>query len=246
MLENERKQQELLDTTDCLEAVGTFKAMKNFLFMISFVCLLVLQASFWLLDRNIVGSDAIPKAAGGTVAEKERISAIAEEAARQLQPPAQPGVSQPTQTPPAQRNEPPVFYERFSNWAWLIRFCDFVLIVSAVLYSLTVLFSLKISLIGRLGGISHISRAFFLSLFTLVFVLPWQKFFGGVIAGAIYTPEDWLCASQPRPEQVQVLWAAVYYLRFVVLPVLVLVFLVLAQTHTVRWARATLRRLEVI
>ena len=40
------KQDNLLDTTDCLEAVSVFRGWKNFLFVITFCCLLVLQAAF--------------------------------------------------------------------------------------------------------------------------------------------------------------------------------------------------------
>ena len=60
------------------------------------------------------------------------------------------------------------------------------------MYCLSLLFSLKVSLMGRLGGINHISRAFFLSLAMFVLVLPWQKFFSGVVAGVIFTPDELL------------------------------------------------------
>jgi len=280
MLENEKKQQELLNTTDSLEVIGAFKAMKNLLFVVAIICLALLQVSFWLVDRTIVQLDTVastvssaeplsrmspqvPYSTGAvSPAEKDEITTTVEEAARQLKSEtstAAQGKKQKSRTKTARaeallvrdkaqgetENEP-AFYKRFCVWAWLIRFCNFVLIITAVLYSLTILFSLKISLVGRLGGINHISRAFFLSLFALVFLLPWQRLFGGVIAGAIYTPENLAAASQPSPERAEVLWAAVYYLRFVVLPVVVLIFLTFAQTRTVRWARATLRRLEVV
>lgn len=268
MLENEKKQQELLNTTDSLEAIGAFKAMKNLLFVVAIICLALLQVSFWLVNRAVVQPDtgpqvphstpAISPAAAIPAAEDVRLSSVeakdeitttVEEAARQLNietsPPKQ-AVQGKKQQAQGETENKPAFYKRFGVWAWLIRFCNFILIITAVLYSLTILFSLKISLIGRLGGINHISRAFFLSLFALVFLLPWQRLFGGVIAGAIYTPEDLAAATQPSPERAEVMWAAVYYLRFVVLPVIVLIFLTFAQTRTIRWARATLRRLEVV
>ncbi|MCK5174616.1 MAG: hypothetical protein KAR47_14580, partial [Planctomycetes bacterium] len=59
----------------------------------------------------------------------------------------------------------------------IVRICNFALILAATLYSLVLLISLKISLVGRLGGISHISRAFFLTLFALVILMPWQFMF---------------------------------------------------------------------
>jgi len=252
MLENEKKQQELLNTTDSLEAVGAFKAMKNLLFVVVIICLALLQVSFWLVDRAVVQPDtgaSTEASTASSVEAKDEITTTVEEAARQLKgetgPPERSAQGK-KQKAQGETENKPAFYKRFGVWAWLIRFCNFVLMVTAVLYSLTILFSLKISLIGRLGGINHISRAFFLSLFALVFLLPWQRLFGGVIAGAIYTPEDLAAATQPSPERAEVMWAAVYYLRFVVLPVIVLIFLTFAQIRTVRWARATLRRLEVV
>lgn len=267
MLENERKQEELLDTTDCLEAVGVLKAMKNLLFLIALMCLVVLQVSFWLLDREVVrqASDVVPasvavpalKAVEPAAAEKTQAAepsgqetpAAAAEAVKKLESESEAVTKSVEPQKAEEQNEETgelAFYQKFSVWSWLIRFCNFVLIISAVLYSLTLLFSLKISLVGKLGGINHITRAFFLSLFMLVFLLPWQQLFEGVIAGAIYTPGDWLAAGHGGEEGAEVIWAAVYYLRFVVLPVIVVLFLIFAQICAGRWSRATLKRLEVI
>ena len=279
MLENEKKQQELLNTTDSLEAIGAFKAMKNLLFVVVIICLALLQVSFWLVDRAVVQPDTGPQVPYSTgavsPAEKDEITTTVEEAARQLKsetgPPmgAAQGKKQKSRTKTAtpqgvlvrdktqgETENKPAFYKRFGVWAWLIRFCNFVLMVTAVLYSLTILFSLKISLIGRLGGINHISRAFFLSLFALVFLLPWQRLFGDIpaetlwreflIAGAIYTPQALARVSHPSADQAEAMWALLYYVRFVGWPVIVLIFLTFAQIRTVRWARATLRRLEVV
>ena len=44
----------LLDTTDCLEAIGVFRGWKNFLFVITIICLLLLQGAFWLVNGGIV------------------------------------------------------------------------------------------------------------------------------------------------------------------------------------------------
>jgi len=44
----------LLDTTDCLEAVGVFKGWKNFLFVVIIICLLLMQICFWLVNTGWV------------------------------------------------------------------------------------------------------------------------------------------------------------------------------------------------
>jgi len=54
MVENHAGSNDLLDTTDCLEAVGVFKGWKNLLFLILVVCLLLLQAGFFLVDQGYV------------------------------------------------------------------------------------------------------------------------------------------------------------------------------------------------
>ena len=105
--------------------------------------------------------------------------------------------------------------------------------------------SLKISLIGRLGGISHISRAFFLSLIALVLLLPWQALFKGVVFGAVYLPEElfveWMFdADSPLINQ------AVYFVRFSGMWLLTLLFLIAAQSRAAKWSKTTLRRLGIL
>jgi hypothetical protein len=138
-------------------------------------------------------------------------------------------------------------WAKFEHLAWVVRFVNFILILAGALYCLTMLFTLKVSLLGRLGGINHISRAFFLSLTLLVLLLPWQNFFGGAVKGAIYTPKEltaWM--EWYACEASGVFGAALYYLRFTGYWVVVVVLLVFAQLRSNRWARAILRRLEVI
>ena len=128
--------------------------------------------------------------------------------------------------------------------SWLIRIVNAVLILTASLYCLSMLFSLKVSMLGRLGGINHISRAFFLSLLMLVLLLPWQKIFGGMVPGAIYTPEELLKCSSA--EATDIFDTVIYYLRFSGYWLLVLLLLILAQIRSIRWGKAILRRLEII
>ena len=253
MDESHQKPNNLIDTTDCLEAIGVFRGWKNFSFAIAILCLLLLQASFWLVNLGYVKTDQqctsvsaaveaqkegqITKAAKQTAAKKEEI----EKAAKQVASEA---------NEPARAEEEPkkgiaVFDIKFGHLAWLIRFLNFVLILAALLYCLTMLFSLKVSLLGRLGGINHISRAFFLSLVFVVLLLPWQKFFGGVVSGAMYSPCELLRSCEAAQSR-GILCTVFHYLRFTGYWVLVMLFLIFAHIRSTRWARAILRRLEVI
>jgi hypothetical protein len=127
--------------------------------------------------------------------------------------------------------------------AAVVRFLDFILIPASLLYCLTILFAMKVSLIGRLGGINHIARAFFLSLSFVVLLLPWQLLFAPVFAGAMFTPSEMVAACQT---QKTTLAQISFYLRFCIYWVLVVLLLLAAQMRSMRWAKATLRRLDVM
>ena len=162
-----------------------------------------------------------------------------EEAAKQV-------AIQPSQPTEVQQEKPKIrFKPTIKQLSWLIRFFNFVLIPAITLYCLTILFGLKISLLGRLGGINHISRAFFLSLLTLVLILPWQMFFGPVIAGVLFTPNELII----RCEAVKtsgLFGTFFHYLRFTGYWFLTVLILVFSYIRTIRWSKAMLRRLEVV
>ena len=296
MNDNQGSSSNLLDTTDCLEAVGVFKGWKNFLFVILLICILLLQACFWLVDLNFI---SVPPDSGIPMATEIRVpiqyvksadTEIKQEAAEAvkevIQEPMEPNqvldsnVPAETEEPaapavpvaPAESNQPIqlaaptvvatseeaetqdvedeptekefLFGVTFENLVWVIRFVNAILILAAVLYCLTMLFSLKVSMLGRLGGINHITRAFFLSLLMLIFVLPWQKVFNCVAMGAIFTPDELVKWHAEKTSDM--LDMILYYLRFSGYMVLVLLLLILSQIRSSRWARAILRRLEII
>lgn len=273
MNENQASQNNLLDATDCLEAVGVFRGWKNFLFVIVLLCLLLLQACFWAVTipgvrGYFIGSDTeaqtgdpqvTPEALGGAAVPD--VNAVVGASPAPIEPnavaegkappaaqgePNEPGALAEGETPPAAEKTAKgrLFGITFKHLAWLIHFVNAVLILVAILYCLTMLFSLKVSLVGRLGGINHICRAFFLSLLMLVLLLPWQIVFGRIVAGAIYTPQelqDW-CSAETGSR----FGLALSYLRFSGYWLLVLLLLLLSQFRSSRWARAILRRLEII
>jgi len=304
MNENQAGPNDLLDTTDCLEAVGVFKAWKNFFFVIIILCLLLLQACFFLVDRGYISVGEQAAAAGEVTTPAEEPSQVAEppvemkaevaqpaapaEPIEAVQPKevAEPGpavepapAAGPNETAEpneaAEPNQPAEpnstvsetvtqaggtvrhvqramtlpggdFFSKlsFEQLTLAIRILNAVLILTATLYCLTLLFGLKVSMHGRLGGINHVSRAFFLSLLMLVLLLPWQRIFDGVVTGAIYTPgelQEWFSARTD-----DMLDTVLYYLRFSGYGVLIFLLLLLSQLRSLRWAKAILRRLEII
>ena len=238
MNENQAKPNNLVDTTDCLEAVNVFKGWKNFFFIIVILCLLLLQGSFWLVNTGCVKTGDDTKSGPPAVGteDTEEIEEVVEKVLGEPNQPAKAASEQP---------KSPLFEITSERLTWVIRFVNFVLILTAILYCLTMLFSLKVSLLGRLGGINHIARAFFLSLVFVVLVLPWQRFFAGVVVGVMYTPDELLsrCAAA---RDYHIFDTILHYLRFTGYWLLVLLLLIFSQLSSGRWSKAILRRLEVI
>jgi hypothetical protein len=252
-MDQESKLGYLVDTTDCLEAISVIRCWKNFLFIIIIVCLLLLQGLFWAVNLNDVENDepwataaANVQAAPQTKETAVKIPGKIKQAAKQ--------VSQEANAPSRLEPEPGViespqggihysFAPRMEHVVALVRFLNFVLIPAPVIYCLTMLFAFKVSLIGRLGGINHIARAFFLALLSAILFLPWQLMFTPVFAGAMWTPTELITACQMQKTPIA---QVSFYLRFSGYWLLVLLLVVFSQIRSMRWARATLRRLEVV
>jgi len=269
----------IVDTTDCLEAVSAFKTMKNFLFVLAFICLLLLQAAFWLNDLGVVdkpcrscrvaatcpmmsantedsepqpqlpADQGQPQTPSGLDATQDKIATLAKTAIEDS--PASPKPTAETKetvkATPADSDKDKLagrLIPKCSHIKGLVKACNFILIITATLYSLTLLISLKISLAGRLGGINHISRAFLISLFALVVLMPWQLCFPGAAVGAIYTPME-LFHSASAADQASVICKILYYLRYTCLWLLEILLLLCAQIRSAKWAGATLRRLGI-
>lgn len=245
MEEGKNNSNNLLDTTDCLEAISVVCEWKNFLFIIILLCLLLSQSIFWLVNTGYAKPEQPPeiKTAFLVISETTQI----DEAAKLV-------VSEPNQPVAAKISEPksakkgflpfPVKIT-FEQLATVLRVINFALVLTALLYCLTLLFGLKISLLGRLGGINHICRAFFLSLTFTVLLLPWQRFFSGIVAGAMYTPQQ-LVDAYEKVKQADIFGLVFYYLRFTGYWLLVVIILICTQIRSTRWSKAILRRLEII
>ena len=229
MNENQTGPNSLLDTTDCLEAIGVFRGWKNFFFIIILVCLLLLQASFWVVNLGYIRGECpgMAGSVGQIVQDANDVGLVAEES-----------------EPDAAGMEKSFFGVTFKHLAMGIRVVNAILIMSGVFYCLTILMALKISLVGRLGGINHICRAFFLSLLMLLLLLPWQRIFVGVGIGSIYTPCElakWTSAGTDNIFDIVLL-----YLRFSGFWLSILLLLICSQLRSGRWTKTILRRLEVI
>ena len=306
--------QNMIDTTDALEAVGACQSMKNLLFTLILIGLALCQTVFWMNHFGLVKKDgcsscvkagpgcpstlsadpcplnACPKSkpqsqaqntgpiflAATTetvVAEAEPVKpfeqAIDEIVKSANQPHQDKKVlldkdtdSMPLEKVAPERPAPeagsaasaegeviPLKRELFGISCQfavgVVAVCNFIVLTAAILYCLSLLISLKISLTGRLGGLNHIARAFFISLFLLVVLIPWQQVIPGVLIGSVWLPGELLCGGWAKTEG-SALWNVMFYLRFCGLSLVALWFLLWAQIRSAKWARATLRRLGVV
>ena len=278
IMDQDGNKNDMVDATDCLEAVGVFKSMKNIFFILAIICLLFLQGAFWLNNTGCIDKPSgpkeqkafsaglscpaesvskvaaqVPKApaadvtAGKADTAEDKIDELAKLAADELSKQTDETKAAETKAEPA--DDFNFFAEMFipdlSQVTALVRTCNFILIIAACMYSLTLFMSIKISLAGRLGGINHISRAFFRSLFAFVLLMPWQLCTDGVATGAVYTPEELFCPEGLIAEAT-LFGQIFYYLRFTGLWIIVFVLLVGAQFRARKWSKSTLRRLGIV
>lgn len=129
--------------------------------------------------------------------------------------------------------------------AGLVAVCNFIIVAGVILYCLSLMMCLKISLTARLGGINHITRAFFISLFLLVIVMPWQVVLPKVLIGTTWLPGELLCGAWTKADS-SIFWKVMFYVRFCGLPFVTVWLLLWTQIRSGKWARATLRRLGVV
>jgi hypothetical protein len=256
-MEQERSRfSNLVDTTDCLEAVSAIKFWKNLLFILILLAMVLVQGAFWIMNLHLVKSDNVvltppvaeTAAQSQPVTETDKIKEAAKQIAEEPNAAAEPNMQQ-TLHVGAEPNKPaPVevtfkFELRARHIAAVVRFLDFILIPCSILYCLTILFAMKVSLIGRLGGINHIARSFFLSLLFIVLLMPWQLLFAPIFAGAMFTPSEMITACEAS--KTTLAYVSMLF-RFSVYWALALLLLLGSQMRSMRWARATLRRLDVI
>ncbi|UCG58635.1 MAG: hypothetical protein JSU70_03805 [Phycisphaerales bacterium] len=236
MNENQGRQSSMVETTDCLEAVGVLRRWKNLMFTIILLCLLLLQASFWLVNVGYVRVDEASPGDSAAVTTGDADAAAETTTSDETQGEA------PTSGPGLLPGLPNGL--TFDLLARIVQFVNGLLILAVMLYSLTLLISLMASLIGRLGGISHVCRAFFLSLIMVVLIVPWQKLSGFAIVGVTYTPDELLRCVTSKSDDV--FGIGLYYLRFCGYWLFVLLLLFMSQLRTARWTNSILRRLEII
>jgi hypothetical protein len=129
--------------------------------------------------------------------------------------------------------------------AGIVKVCNFLILMAAILYCLILLLCLKISLVGRLGGLFHVTKAFLIALLFLLVLIPWQVVMPRVMIGALWLPGELFGGAWDNIQD-SIFWQILYYTRFCGLWFVAFVLLFWSRLRFVKWRRATLRRLGVL
>jgi len=188
-------------------ALRSVRAAKNWLLLAIIVCLLVQLAGFVMVHFM------------GFVDEAGPVVALKNAAA--------------TTTQPVSADEDSTLV--FETLKWVLALTKFGALVAAGLLSLTLLLTVNLSLLGRLGGPAGFLGAFFWSLVLLAVLIPWRS---AVKADLMCSATFNLGHLMSMAKDVKTSWGAAtpdwatvafYYARFLVYPALaVLIALVVA------------------
>jgi uncharacterized protein len=216
--------------TEFIDAANLLRRWRNFFFIIVMLCLLVVQTSFWL-------------AYAGHIDIKRDINnntpVVLTENQQQTNPSAEQVRINPSDSSSKDSQGGLKFFDfniKFEHYVIINKFTNFLLLCACVLYSLTAYYSMALSFAGKLGGLNHISRAFFHSLLMLTLLFPWQIIFGSMVFGALYTSDDlfnWLSVDNGG-----IFSNIILLMRFVGYWLLVFLLVILAQWNNSRWTKA--------
>jgi len=217
---------DMAGVTDCLEALSVFRSWKNVFLTLVMASLLATQAVFWLVDLGLVGVGTDASVVPSATVDANTSSDV--------------NVGETTW-----RGGPAGFLDNtMGHLNYVVRAANGIAILGAILYCLTLQFSMIITVMGRLGGMRDVCRAFFLALVALVLILPWQHMLDSFALGLLYGPGELISGYLDKSEGLFRL--VLYYLRFCGLWLLGFILLVMSQIRCMCWSRSILRRLEII
>lgn len=209
------------DQDDAHQACRVFRFARNVFFGLFLFGLALTQAGFWIVDTGRIDD------------------AIEEHSMDSRYVP----VVQLLHTQAAHGNSGPDLYA-FAQQALTLG--NYLLTFTSVLYCLTLLFGVKLSLVGRLGGLASGTWAFFLSLIVAVLVVPWIHAATGQMVGTLYFFPDlvdqyWQLGNNSG----DLVGHVGYYWRFVGLSFVTLVLVFCAQVRAWRASQAISRRCAI-
>jgi len=115
---------------------------------------------------------------------------------------------------------------------WAMPVAKFIALAAGMLLVLTLLFTVKLSLLGRMAGVPNQLNAFFWSLLLWVMLIPWQQALPGstIMCGAPSNLADLMADTAKLTGNIGLFTHVVYYARFAAYPLLAVVVWVWVQT----------------
>lgn len=207
-------------SSEYAQAMRSIRRAKNIFLTVLLVCLLVQIVVFLLV--HVIGIRC------HVLAEPESVigSLMA---------------TQPASAPAAQ-TVPVVNWKNWNSWSlWLHYALPGTMalgMLSALLVSLSILFGVKIAILGRRPGLATMISSFFWSLIVLVLMVPWHLAMpGGLATGATFSLGD-LLWWQSRLDHAQWPLIVIFYARFAGLLGVALLATIVMQTKFILASRA--------
>jgi len=211
-----------LDRDDATEAFNAFHKARSLFFWILFLGLVMAEAAFWTVDLGYI--DPALSFSGNSqyvhqTGRSPRIILTAEL-------PAPTGIPEDNQVEDKKLKQAITLADiiRVS-----LRVIYMALPFAAVLYCLSLLIGMKLSLIARLGGLADSGKAFFLSLIVMVLVVPWMPAISETIPGALFNYSNLIESYRLSREGMNYGDNVIYHGRFVGIMVFTIIILLAAQ-----------------
>ena len=126
-------------------------------------------------------------------------------------------------------------------------------VVFSILLSLVLFITVQIMLVGRLIGVAYVTRAFVLSLLLAILLFPWQSILATagletrdfVLPGVLYTWDE-INSRVPMRAATDLAATILYWGRFVALPLVALIVLLLVQVRSGRGLKLALGEEELL
>jgi len=198
---------------DAWGAYKSFRGIRFLFFLLTFIGLIALQGAFWAVDRGFTDAPQNPNQ-----------FVIISGTPNQYAPSFEFLQDQPQESAPDQSN--------IDIIAMTLDITNYVIPFCVIVYCLSLLFGLKLALVGRLGGLTPSSKAFFLSLILLVLIMPWLKIIDVAIPTAMFGTSELaekFSRFQENKPDTDMLGYAAYYGRFCGLWLLAFLLLLMAQ-----------------
>jgi len=243
---------------DVLEAFKTFSSARSLFFWILLIVMLMLQVIFWAVDSGAVDS-ALPccdtsqpipqcqppqgKAIWLLTADQQ--DKTPDKADATPSPPVKEDLEK--EKPAAPKDSPQITAKQISacrNADFMqksTKIIKYVATFAVVLYCLSLLIGVKLTLVGQLGGMANAGKAFFLSLILMVFIVPWQDAISPEVPAVLFSYKELTLWYQHIRMNADPSGYFLYYGRFVGFWAFSMIVLLVAQWRSyqsvkdIRW-----------